>query len=295
MANVQNSFTGMGMAYGKFGELLQGALPGIKNNFLVSLPITKISFAHFTYCNGETNHSVSPTHKKKALAFMSKILDYFEIANNNCQLIIESELPEGKGLGSSTADLVATARAIESATQKRLPLEILLQFLSEIEPSDGIMFDDIICFYHRQVKLHSQLGHLSNLAILGLDEGGMIDTIEFNKKLLPYTDAEKEHYAKLLTTLTSAVKGCNLATIGKISTESALLHQKFNPKKHLDDFIKLVNLSNAVGVIVAHSGTYIGILMDKTQHDYLAQLTLIENSLKARSLKPTLFDAYVKP
>ena len=294
MNNVNPQFSGMGMAYGKFGELLQGALPGINNNFLVSLPITKISFAYFTYDSGEAHHTVCPAHKHKALTLMSKMLDYFGIANTHCKLTIESELPEGKGLGSSTADLIATARAIESGTQKQLPLKILLQFLSEIEPSDAPMFDDIICFYHRQVKLHSQLGKLSNLAILGIDEGGIIDTIEFNKKLSPYTESEKTHYAKLLTALTSAVQTRDIATIGKISTESALLHQKSNPKKHLNDFIELASLANAAGIIVAHSGTYIGILLDKAQQDYFNQVALIEQNLKAHSLNPTLFDVYVK-
>ena len=86
----------------------------------------------------------------------------------------------------------------------------------------------------------------------------------------------------------------DIAAIGKISTESALLHQKCNPKKHLNDFIELANLANAAGVIVAHSGTYIGILLDKSCYDYRDQVTLIKNTLKAHSLKPTLFDVYVK-
>lgn len=284
----------LGLAYGKFGELLQGDLPGIDNNFLVSLTISKTSLAQFTLGNQHASYSIDPSHKKKSLKLVLKILNYLGIPDNRWKLIIESELPEGKGLGSSTTDLVATARAIENVIGKRLPLEILLQFLREIEPSDGIMFDNIVCFYHRQVKLHSELGYLSNLAIIGIDEGGIIDTIEFNKHLAPYADFEKERYKGLLADLIKAIKVRDLTAIGKISTTSALLHQKFNPKKHLDYLIELADHTTSSGIIVAHSGTYIGVVIDKNQHDYIDKIQFIKNILKERSLSPSMFDVYAK-
>lgn len=54
------------------------------------------------------------------------------------QLRLESDIPRGKGLASSTADLIASCRAV--ARYHRLPLDpdVLETILRDIEPSDGL-------------------------------------------------------------------------------------------------------------------------------------------------------------
>src|SRR3990167_10071088 len=171
---------GIGNSFSKFGELLQGALPGENNNFLISMPIDHYSTAKFCCSDVAKPAIIYPAYKFKSASLAFKIMQYFHL-NCGWELRIESKLNEGKGLGSSTADLVASARAMVTATGKILPMEIFLSFLREIEPSDGIMYDGLVCFYHRKVQLRSQFNFIPNFTIIGVDESGMIDTLCFNR------------------------------------------------------------------------------------------------------------------
>lgn len=282
---------GIGIAHGKFGELLQGVLPGKNTDFLVTVPIPRYSVSAFRYYNNSNDKEaiVYPSNKTKSAFLAKKILGYFELPHR-WALTIDSELEAGKGLGSSTADMVACVRAINHALGKVLPLNIFLKFLKEIEPSDGIMHEGVVCFYHRQVALHSQLGYLSGLVIIGVDEGGVVDTISFNYQTRLRSAAEKLEYEKLLNEVIVATKKNDLIKIGEVATRSAILHQKFNPKKNLSYFIDLSNQVGALGVMIAHSGTYIGIMLDKNMPNYLQKLTYIEKKMKDQSLVAEVFD-----
>lgn len=272
-----------GNANGKFGELLQGSLPGEDNHFLISVPINRYVTAKFHCLRNTDQANIYPPHKIKSASLAFKIMRYFGLTCG-WELNLESELAEGKGLGSSTADLVACARAIENATGKKLPMKAFLSFLKEIEPSDGVMYDGLVCFFYRRVALYEQLGFLPNLAIAGIDEGGVIDTINFNNHLRPYTELEKEKYSNLLEKILVAIKTEDLKTIGEVSTESAILHQSINPKKYLDYFLNIAETVGATGIVVAHSGTYMGIIMNTSNPDYREKLHFIGQKASERSL-----------
>lgn len=270
---------GFGCAYGKFGELLQGALPEKPEKFLVTLPITQISMVHFQYWNNlNKTKQIEPKYKFKSFVLVEKILHHFGYTGG-WNIKIESLLEEGKGLGSSTTDLVACVRAILQAFKKTTPIEQLLPFFKEIEPTDALMYDDIVCFHHGESILRRHLGAVPDIVIFGIDEGGEVDTIQFNKTLLPYSFKEKMLYAQLLETMIEAFQKKDLKKIAEISTQSALLHQEKYPKKNLPLLLNIVNETNALGVIITHSGTYAGIMIDPNHPDYFQQCILIEKKL----------------
>ncbi|TAK77350.1 MAG: kinase [Gammaproteobacteria bacterium] len=282
---------GVGSASGKFGELLQGELPEKDSHFLVSFPISHFSIARFSYLNSDKNITIFPPHKIKSITLAKKIMTYFGLSQG-WQLTIFSQIAEGKGLGSSTADLVACARAITNAVRMHLPMKVFLKFLKEIEPSDGVMYEGAVCFYHRKVRLHSRLNCFPNLMIAGMDEGGSIDTVKFNQELRSYTLKERKEYAVLLDEIISATKNSNIKKIGAISTRSAILNQQINPKRNLDYFINICNTIEGIGVISAHSGTYIGIILDKNDQSYFEKLVFIEKKAKERFLLMEKFDLF---
>lgn len=291
---------GYGTAYGKFGELLQGALPGDNNNFLVSLPINRYSTAKFIYNPAKLeSNKIIPISKIKSGLLVESILSYLNLPNG-WQIHLESQMQEGKGLGSSTADLIASARAIQNATKKKIPIELFLALLKNIEPSDGIMFEGIVSFFHRKVELHANYGFAWDIVIAGVDEGGIIDTVNFNQTLRPYSLNQRKMYHKLLMKLLNAIKDGSLSIIGEVSTYSALLHQEINPKKNLSLFLNLSNNIGALGIIVAHSGTYIGLILNRKHPLYFEQLLFLEEktkelSLKLEIFKPIIFHSIQKP
>lgn len=256
----------IGTSYGTFGELLQGLLPD-NNHFLVTFPIASYSKSIIIPDKSLDQLEVYPNHKKKSLKLAQAILDYYNIKFSG-KIIIKSELEEGKGLASSSADLVATAKAMEQVLNINIENEILLNMLRKIEPTDGVMFPGYVSFYHKKVELLEYLGHLPTLTVIAIDEGGEVNTIEYNQLNHHFTVEEKIEYQAMLVQISEAIKTTDLKTIGKIATRSAILHQKRNKKYYLNEIINISNSVGAIGVNVAHSGTCLGIILENNDKDF---------------------------
>ncbi|MBT2405510.1 MULTISPECIES: kinase [unclassified Streptomyces] len=267
----QVAATGVSTAFGTFGELLQGVLPEEDGNFLVTLPVARWSMARFEVDTDRPDLEVWPPHKKKALKLTSMILED-EGRPAGGLLRIDSTLPEGKGLASSSADLVATARAVANALAVPMPPRRIESYLARIEPTDGVLYPAIVAFHHRSVRLRASLGSLPSMAVVGVDEGGAVDTVAFNAIPKPFTEADKQEYARLLDRVTRAVAARDLAEAGRVATASARMNQVLRRKWSLEPMIAICEEVGGLGVVVGHSGTTLGILMDTGAPDCPARL-----------------------
>jgi len=228
------------------------------DHFMVTLPIQKFSKVVFTPDSSSNGITVSPTHKTKSRELVQKLVECYGLCGGH--LTIESELPEGKGMASSSADLVAATRAFESTLGRAIPTQLILGFLRSIEPSDGVMYSEFVTFFHRKVELCRRLGSPSRLKVVAVDEGGQVDTIEYNQRNRLFTDSECSEYAELLQTMEEAILGNDLVSLGRVATRSAILNQRRNPKRHLDRIIEIGKEVQALGVVVTHSGPCLGLL-----------------------------------
>jgi L-threonine kinase len=165
-------------------------------------------------------------------------------------------------MASSSADLVATARAVGGVLGADTSPSAVEDLLRPIEPTDGVMHPGAVAFDHRDVRLRDMLGALPPMAIVAVDEGGSIDTVAFNQRPKHYTDAHRAEYATLLDSLTEAVHTGDVAEIGRVATRSAVLNQRLVPKRNLDELTGIADRVGALGVVCAHSGTMIGLLLD---------------------------------
>ena len=259
-AREEATRTGFGRCFGTFGELLQGALPGWGREFLVTLPIDRYSTAAFAASSGSREVRVFPSHKEKSRRLAESLMHAFGLRSGGV-LSVQSELPSGKGCASSSADMVATALAVQSAFGISIPRASLARIMSEIEPSDGVMYRGIVSFYHREGVLRKFLGCLPPLTIVGLDEGDQVDTVEFNGRPKPFGQARRAEYEDLLLGIERAVARGDLKTLGEVSTRSAILNQDILPKTHLALLLEMRQRYEALGVVVAHSGTHLGLLL----------------------------------
>lgn len=262
---------GKGRAPGTFGELLQGILSS-GTDFLVTFPVDLYVEAVFEPDPQLDQVVVSPPHKSKARRLASTLLAHHG-APTGGWLMVNSALPEGKGMASSTADLVATGRAVDAAYRLRLSNRLLQRMMAGIEPSDGVMHPGITAFLHKEVRLHRKLGTVPQLIIAGIDDGDMVDTVQFNQRRKPIPAHWGARYDELLDQLTTAVRDHDLDRIGVVSTASARLFQIFNPKAHLADVERICRDVGGLGVVVGHSGTCVGILLSRSDPRHGAQLT----------------------
>lgn len=263
--------TGVSTAFGTFGELLQGVLPGEDGDFLVTLPIARWTVATFRTTPDSTAVRVVPEHKRKAAGLVSMILQEMPVPLGGV-LTLDSALPEGKGLASSSADLVATARAVGNALGIPMPPARIESYLARIEPTDGVLYDGVVAYHHRGVRLREVLGSLSPMTVVGVDEGGTVDTVAFNRIPKPFSAADHREYERLLARMTAAVRGGDLAEVGAVATRSAVMNQRLRPKRTLERMIALSEEVGGLGVVAAHSGTSLGLLIDNADPDRARKL-----------------------
>jgi L-threonine kinase len=278
--SVGDDGVGVGVANGTFGELLQGVLPESDLDFLVTFPISRTSIAEFHLVPSHREVVIQPPHKTKSRLLAERILR----AHGNHgggSLRITTTLPEGKGLASSSADLVATARAVGEAVGVRLTEREIELFLRGIEPSDGVMYPGIVAFYHREVRLRERLGSLPPLTIVAHDVGGMVDTVRFNQAKKPRSATAKHEYAELLGALANAVRTGDLQAVGDISTRSAEMHSTLSPRKHFGDLLRICRDIGGLGLVLAHSGTNLGVLLPGDVDEHAEEVQYIRKSCAA--------------
>ncbi|MGW8063896.1 GHMP family kinase ATP-binding protein [Streptomyces ziwulingensis] len=259
---------GTGAACGTFGELLQGVLPD-GTAFLVTLPISLGSRARFRFDPHGPLH-VYPAHKTKSLTLARAMLDAH--GGGGGTLLLDSDLLVGKGLASSSADLVATARGVGTVLGLDTSPGAVEDWLRPVEPTDGVMHPGVVVFEHRAVRLRARLGVLPPATLVAVDEGGHLDTVAHNRRPRPVPPAQRHEYARLVDDLARAVRRADLSAVGAVTTRSALLNQRRLPKRNLHAMVGIAERIGAPGVVCTHSGTMLGLLLDTTADGYLERL-----------------------
>jgi L-threonine kinase len=255
---------------GSCGELIQGQFKH-GEDFLVTFPVNLWSEVSVTLDFSRSGVISVPAGKVKAQKALEKTLAYLGVGPCGARVSVLSEIPEGKGLASSTADIVAACRAAAGALGKRLPLEIISQIAIQIEPSDGLMYPGCVVYNHRQGKLLESLGVLPPVEILAVDLGAQVDTLQFNQIPKNYTPAELEQIETAYQLLKIGMKEKDLEKIGLAATQSARVNQRLLPKADLELLIEIAGMAGAYGVNVAHSGTIAGLLFAAGEKNKLSQ------------------------
>lgn len=248
---------GLARVPGSCGELVQGVVEG--HYFLITCPINLGAEVRVDLQPG--GRVTGPREREKALLAVRRALNYLA-SPWGARVEICNPLPLGKGLASSTADVVAAVVATAGAMGTELSLEVIAQLALAIEPSDGTFLPGIVRFDHLEGKEWEYLGQPPPLDILIVDPGGTVDTIHFNRRRdLPALNLAKEREVKEATRLVREGLAWGRADlIARGATLSALANQAILYKPELEPILKLATCSGALGVNIAHSGTVIGVL-----------------------------------
>ena len=250
---------GRATAPGTCGELAQGMLDGVI--CLATCPIDMYSTAAVELWPGE-GLVTAPDDSPKAARAVQATLEYLDATGLDARLALESNLPRGKGMASSTADVSAAIAATASATGRKLtPVEVAGVALS-VEPSDGIMFPGIVVFDHRNGSICRPLGQPPPMGVVVLDFGGEVDTLEFNSVERDNALRRQEpRMTEAVSLIEAGIRRCDPSLIGRGATISSVANQEISYNPHLDSALELLMELGAYGVNIAHSGTVIGLLL----------------------------------
>lgn len=219
---------------GTCGELAQGFFLG--EPILITCPIEKFS----TVIVSDEFDGVDGLGSKSR-TILDKVLKIFGVRDFKFGVRLTTELPRGKGMASSSADMAATAQAVALALGKKFSPAELGKLCASIEPTDGIFFDGVVAMNPLTGRLVKKISAREKFLIAVFDYGGTVDTLQFNRR------GEFE-----LSTLDDALDFA-------LTEQSALANQTVLPKRGLGELMNFSRAIGAVAVNVAHSGTVAGI------------------------------------
>ncbi|MCR1822270.1 MULTISPECIES: GHMP family kinase ATP-binding protein [Terrisporobacter] len=259
------------------GEFVQGILD--REEYLSSYAIDMFSVA--TLEEKQENINLGPKKSRKAI---EKVFERFNIPLRECKNIslnINSNIPIGKGMASSTADIGATIKATLSILNKDLGNEEISLIASEIEPTDSILLYKNSIFNPVNGQVKKYLSNLNNGRVIILEPDEILETsiIRSNPNYLDIKLENKAIINKSFDLLEEGLRDQDLKLIGKACTLSSLANENIHKKPYLNEIIEISNKMGAYGVNIAHSGTVIGILIDnKMDHErimsYIKEISL---------------------
>lgn len=253
---------GKGSCNGTFGELVQGVL--FERPFLVTLPINDLISEATFIPNQDSSEVVGPIGKMKAVTACEKLLKLFKIKWGGV-LVIQTNILEGKGMASSSADIVAALRAVADSFDLKLSEEIISKIATGIEPTDGVMYEGVVSYDYISGKLIEKLGEMPDFSLIGMDLGDMVDTIQFNQIPKRYAREDQKSLFEAYENLKMGIQNTDLSLISKACTISSKLNQKFLPKPYFLEFERLA-AQYECGIVIGHSGTVMGLLLDPEIH-----------------------------
>ena len=239
---------------GTCGEWVQGSQQGMP--FLVDCPVDRFAEVVVRVIDSGSLLKVPPRKAKvgEALRHLAETRHW----QLDLSADFKVELPEGKGMASSTADIVAAAAAASLAAEGRmLEPKDLAKLALRIEPTDSVMFPGLTQINHTGGRYCLSLGEAVPAQFLALDWGGQVDTLSFNARhdlAGHYRKYEKET-SKALELAKAGIKQGDLEKLASAATLSAFCNQEINPKIHFSSFLAWVKAHGGLGVIAAHSGT----------------------------------------
>lgn len=248
-------------APGTCGEFLQGSIDG--QSFLVTCPINRYSYALSNVIQPFSKEFCALQPKSAQARKLVQELVQEKKKNQICPPVyVRSDILQGKGMASSSADISVTAMATALAMDYNLSLKELEQICLSVEPTDASFYQGVTQFDYIKGTISKPLGMCPPLKILVFDEGGSIDTVSFNKQAdLQNKILEKESIIQeSFDFFKQGLITHDIKLIGQAATLSAFGNQRILYKPNLYDFHDVGNSYNSVGTIIAHSGTIMGLL-----------------------------------
>ena len=261
---------GHGKCHASFGELIQGRLPS-GEDFLVTLPVNlwSQSVVESKPLEGETRVICSLSKSQKIAQMLLEKLEVRE--GIDLKISFDRNIPVGKGLSSSTADMLSTVRAMQELFGFLLRPDGVSNLFREIEPHDALMYKSSVVYDHRRGELLDDLDYVPPMQILAIDFGGTVDTVSFNRSV-EFEENELHQYEELLGQLKSAMRARNLAEIAKVATAATVLYASRKGSQTRESILKALDEFGALGVVNTHSGTCVGLIYEpETEEPFLLE------------------------
>ncbi len=250
---------GYGKSFASFGEIVQGRLLNGKD-FLVTIPIDMWSTCELI-CESIDGPCFVDAKFSKSRKVAEHMLEILGISSGiRISIDFTRNIPIGKGLSSSTADMLAVVRAFQEVFGILVTENFISSLFANIEPHDGLHYDMSVAYNHRQGKLLRELHYIPDFHIIAVDAGGEFSTEEYNQNL-NFTPELLTEYDKLYNELSVAFANRDDTEIARCAQKSSELHANRTGSVFLAKILKKAGEVDVLGLLTTHSGTCGGFLL----------------------------------
>lgn len=288
---------GTGQAHAHHGEILQGVFDDTcfqRYRGLVTFPCRHLQTHAIFVPNSSHAVTISPGTKEKARRAAALTLRQISRQDQGGNVEISSTIPIGRGMGSSTADVLATIQAILDRFDVAWSMEEIMHVAVEAETAcDSTLFSQVAVLFAQRdgIVLEAFDRALPKIDIISVDcePSATVSTLDFEPAL--YNEFEVEAFKPLRSLLRRAVRQGDAGLVGKVATASARINQRFLAKPRLDELEKIAAASGAIGLQVAHSGTLVGMMFDHLSPHRDVSIERATASLEQAKFSSTTFPA----
>lgn len=250
---------GEGRSFASFGEIVQGRRRD-GEDFLVTLPVDLWSHCRLR-CEPVAGPSRVEAVLPKARRVAEQLLHHLGLTTGvRLRVSLTRNMPLGKGLSSSTADMLAVVRACESLFGIRVSDAVVSRLFAAIEPHDALHYPTCVAYNHRRGRLLARLDHVPGFLIVAVDAGGEVCTEAYNRSL-SFSPALRAEYDALYGQVLGAFRSRDDAAIARCARRSAELQVARTGNPFLARLLVVSSGLPVLGVIATHSGTCGGLLL----------------------------------
>jgi L-threonine kinase len=247
---------------GKVGEWLQGT---DENGDPIVFPFTTTSSPFRTLTRIEPAptlsivaepHSIS-SKRKTELAVKEMAVTCGFASDCDYRITILNSPPAGKGLGSSSVDVASALLAIKHHRNLDVSEAALFQIMCRVERSDFLFRPELIIATDPVAGSSAAVGNAPRCVLLAWDTapGEHVDT-----EAVRHLDVARRRFSRDYKELCSLMQSNDPAALFHASTRSAKLNDQLLPKKGFSLADRLADEFYGLGIVAAHTGTYLGIV-----------------------------------
>jgi len=174
------------------------------------------------------------------------------------QIELRSNIPWGKGLSSSSTDILSVLSVADAFLSTALSADDLYRIAAQVEPTDPCLSEDIHVF-HQHSGSRGVAIDLPPVTLIYFDAAPetVVNTVEMPGR---WPEGAGHFFSSLLRRLVRAAAAADYAQVFEVITRSAEYNQLRLPLPGFAELYQLAAESHA-GVMVAHSGTIGGVLV----------------------------------
>lgn len=245
------------------GEIIQGWILGSEK--LVSCPVDWFSEVEVTA------GSPLPDERPLTRAMVDRVLAHWQLPgelSREVRVDCRSDIPVAKGMASSTADIAATAVATSRHFGFSLDDATLARLCVSLEPTDSTLFRALTLFDHNTARTALPCPGLPEMDILLLESPVTLRTADYHR--LPRRQALIASAQALECAWQKVQLACRQnqpSLLGEAALQSAVASQALLPKPGFHALLALVEQHGLYGLNVAHSGSVVGLFLNRQRHD----------------------------